>query len=190
MVNPATLQITIDSVQGIIAIIAPIVIIGIAWGTIRSNVSSIERILNEEIKPDLKNVRERFASVETKVDVLWKDQYAPAESPRQLNNRGNQILIESGINKIVDAHKDILAQEIKQISPDSPYDAEKLIMDFMATEFLKRYPGIEPQIKDGAFRTGVDENVVLFIGGIYLRNIIFPLLGFNLTDLDQKTASS
>ena len=113
MVNPVTFEITINSVQGIIAITAPVVVIGVAWGAIRNDVSHIDRTLHDEIKPDLKNLRERFAVVETKVDVLWKYSSAPISSPRQLNERGHRVLAESGIDKIIDARKDMIIQEIK-----------------------------------------------------------------------------
>ena len=42
------------------------------------------------------------------------------------------------------------------------------------------------QLKQGAFKVGQSIDTVLFIGGLHLRDLIFPELGFSLTDLDKS----
>ena len=98
-----------------------------------------------------------------KVDVLWADKYAPAHSPRQLNDRGNNILKESGIKEIVDAKKARLLQIAKDKDPKNPYDAEMFITQVMS-ELPTYCPEVVEQLKRGAFKPGVDIKTVLFVG--------------------------
>jgi hypothetical protein len=141
----------------------------------------IKRILDKSDK-----IGEDVADMRPKVDVLWADKYAPAHSPRQLNNRGNDILKESGIKEIVDQKKSKLLQIIKNKDPKNPYDAEKFTTQIMS-ELPTYCPEVIEQLKGGAFKTGVDIKTVLFVGSIYLRDLIFPDLGFIVSDLDHPT---
>jgi hypothetical protein len=108
----------------------------------------IKRILNKsdvigddvaDMKPKVNVLWKDVADMKPKVDVLWADKYAPAHSPRQLNDRGNNS------------------------------------------------PEVVEQLKGGAFKTGVDIKTVLFVGSVYLRDLIFPDLGFSVSDLDRST---
>ncbi len=127
------------------------------------------------------------AEMKPKVDILWKDKIAPAHSPRQLNPRGEDILAKSGIKKVIEEKKEALLDLIKQKNPTNPYDAEEVIENITL-----QLPGLFPEtvepLKKGAFQTGTDINTVLFVGSIYLRNIIFSDLGFSVNDLDKPHA--
>jgi hypothetical protein len=139
----------------------------------------IKRILD---KSDA--IGEDVADIKPKVDVLWADKYAPAHSPRRLNERGASILKESGIKEVVDEKKVRLLEIIKGKNPKNPYDAEALIMQTMS-DLPVHCPDVVEGLKTGAFKTGVDVKTVLFVGAIYLRDLIFPDLGFHLDDLDR-----
>ncbi|MDP1760191.1 MAG: hypothetical protein Q8L01_01920 [Candidatus Woesebacteria bacterium] len=156
---------------------------GIAWGALRSNVSTIKKLLDEEIKPDLKNVRERFVVIEDRVKNWGKDEVAPAHSPRQLNERGKNILSESGIKKIIDEKKNELFNLIRGKNKTNPYDTEQSVLQVVSE--LKNDPMIVEKLKTGAFAVGTDIDTVLLVGGFYLRDLIFPELGFSITDLDK-----
>lgn len=124
------------------------------------------------------------SEIKPKVYILWKDRYAPATSPRQLNETGKNILEESGIKEIIDSKKEKLFIEVKKINPKTAYDAEQAII--LVVNNLPRYcPEMLPQLKNGAFKTGQDIDALLYVGSIYLRNLIFGDLGFSLTDLDK-----
>lgn len=161
--------------------------LGVAWGTLKSSVRSISKTLDEQLVPDLKNVRERFMVVEDRVKTLWKDEVAPAFSPRQLNERGEKILAESGIKKLIDIEKDKMLAEIKAKNIGNPYDAEQCVLQLVAD--LKKNPEKVEKLKTGAYTTGADIDTVLLVGGIYLRNLVFPDLGFALEDLDKPKTS-
>ena len=169
----------------ILTVIVTLVTVGIAWGTLKGLVQGIKDTLDKDVKPDLKNVRERFSIVEDRVDTIWKDRLAPAHSPRQLNEKGRNVLENSGIKKIIDEKKDILLDKIKKRKPKTAYDAE-IVIDDVVSNLLKHCPDMTDRLKKGAFNVGQSIDVVLFVGSIYLRNLIFKDLGFSLTDLDKK----
>ena len=178
-----TSVIQIGAVQGIIGIVTFFVVLGIAWGTLKNSVKNIGVNLNE-MKPDLKDVRERFMVIEDRVETLWKDKLAPANSPRQLNDKGNSILNNSGIKEIIDEKKLILLKLVKDKNAKNAYDAEITIEEAMR-ELPTHFPDIVEKLKEGAFKVGADIGGLLFVGSIYLRNQIFHDLGFSLDDLDK-----
>lgn len=141
-----------------------------------------------QILEDLKGIRGRFDIVESRVGDLWADRLAPARSPRQLNENGNRVLQESGIKKIVDEKKDYLLKIVKEKAATNAYDTELTIARVMA-ELPKHCPDIVEELKQGAFNVGADIDAVLYVGGIYLRNLIFKDLGFSLDDLDKPKTS-
>lgn len=130
------------------------------------------------------SISKDVSEMKPKLEILWQDKFAPAHSPRQLNERGNDVLAKSGIKEIVDDKKPKLLELVKAKEPKNPYDAEKVIEEVMY-KLPEHCPDIVDQLKNGAFKTGIDIGAVLFVGSIYLRNEIFTDLGFSLTDLDK-----
>ena len=181
---PEHIQITIGTLQGILALAGIVLGIGITFGILKNSVDTIVKKIDNLIEPDLRDMRERFGGIESKVDTLWKDRYAPASSPRQLNEQGQEILQKSGIKEMIDGKKEELTNLVKQKNPQNAYDAEKAILATMQ-EFSEHYPALIDQLKNGAFQAGADIDGVLFVGGIYLRELIFPVLGFSPGDIDN-----
>lgn len=177
-------KIEIGGLEAGIGIVTILIGIGMSWGSLKTTMKNVENSLKEQIAPDLKNVRERFVIVEDRVDTLWKDKFAPANSPRQLNERGEDILEKSGIKEIINSKRTFLLELVGQQSPKNAYDAENQIEKIMF-DLPKHCPDILDQLKDGAFKTGTEFSAILFIGSIYLRNEIFPELGFSVNDLDK-----
>jgi hypothetical protein len=177
-------NIEIGTIQAILGIVVFIFVAGAAWGTLKNSLSAINKLLTENIAPDLKDVRERFMVVEDRVDTLWKDKYAPSHSPRQLNERGTKVLNESGIKEVVEKKKGKLLQIIKGKDISNPYDAEKAVLETVA-ELPTHCPEVMNGLKDGAFKVGADLDAVFLVGGIHLRNLIFPELDFKIDDLDK-----
>ena len=158
------------------------VIVGIGIPTIIGAAIYLGRKL--QILDDLKDVRDKFSVVESRVNDMWADRLAPSHSPRQLNTKGQDILDNSGIKEIVDGKRNYLLELVKKENAKNAYDAEAVILSIM-TELPKHCPDIIDQLKEGAFKAGVDISALLFVGGIYFRNLIFKDLGFSLEDLDK-----
>lgn len=142
-----------------------------------------ERLLNvskrvDLMEPDLKSLRERFAVIEDRMQILWKDEITKARSPRALNERGMSILLGSGIKEVMDTRKSEILAAVQVKSPKNPYDAENYILEVVA-EFKKDNALVE-SLKTGAFSVGSDIDTVLLVGGMYIRDQIFADLGFSI----------
>src|SRR5690348_3573768 len=83
----------------------------------------------EPIKQKLDDLHLRFVVVEDRVNTLWQDKMAPARSPRQLNEYGNNILVKSGIKEVVDEHRQEFVNKIKTMNINNAYDCEQAILD-------------------------------------------------------------
>lgn len=132
-------------------------------------------------------IRERIKGLESRFEVFWRDRYAVSNSPRQLNEYGEQVLAESGIKEYIEDYLDELSEAIEEAEPQNPYDAEQLIVDAVR-DLPKQHPEIVNDLKQGAFKTGADLDGVLYVGALYLRNQLFPELGFDLADLDDTSS--
>lgn len=141
----------------------------------------------DTVEKTMEKMYERFIKVEERVNTLWKDEVAPAHSPRQLNDIGKKILNESGIKEIIIEKKADLLAKVKEINPTNAYDAEQATLN-VVSDLPKHCPDVIPQLKDGAFKVGQGMETVLLVGGFYLRDLIFIELGFSLTDLDKPKA--
>ena len=176
--------IQIGQAEAIIAVVVFLVGLGVSWGNLTTKIGHISATLKDKIEPDLKDVREKFSSVKDRVETLWQDKFAPAHSPRQLNERGASIFEGSDVKSILERTKNKLLLAIKAKNPKNAYDAEQAILEVVA-EMPKHCPEIIDELKNGAFKVGQNIDTVLLVGGIYFRNQIFPELGFSLTDLDK-----
>ncbi len=145
---------------------------------------SIVVYFTKKIFDNTDSISRDVSEMKPKVDILWQDKVAPSHSPRQLNERGNDILNKSGIKEIIEEKKETLSDLIKKNDLKNPYDAEQVIHQII-NELPMHCPDVVDILKKGAFKTGVDIGTVLFVGGIYLRNMIFPDLGFSVDDLDN-----
>ena len=134
---------------------------------------------------DLNEIKPKVNEMSPKVELLWKDKLAPVTSPRQLNDRGNSILNDSGIKEIIGEKKDQLLTLIRLKGATNAYDAEAAILG-VVKELPTHCPDKVEAIKNGAFKVGASIEDVLYVGGIYLRNLIFRDLGFSMTDLDKQ----
>lgn len=196
--EPTTVQsiIQIGSIEALFGVATIFVGIGIAWGTLKRDVKSLEHNLGKletlivdvahsltSVQSNVSDIRTQSAVTEDRVETLWRDKFAPSQSPRKLNERGHSILEQSGIKDIVNEKENALLEIIRSKNPTTAYDTENVIFAVVA-DLPKHCPNIINRLKDGAFKSGADIDAVLFVGGIYLRDKIFPALGFSLTDLD------
>jgi hypothetical protein len=124
------------------------------------------------------------SDMKPKVNILWQDKFAPASSPRKLNERGASVLQESGIKEIIDDKRQDLLAAVRGVATKNAYDAEMAILATVQ-DIPEQYPELLERIKNGAFKTGTSIETILFVGGLYLRDLIFPELGFSLDEVDR-----
>ena len=133
---------------------------------------------------DIKDIKPKVDDMCPKVDILWADRVAPAHSPRRLNDYGNKILTESGIKEIIKEKKPKLLELVKAEKATNVYDAEMAVLS-VVKKLPEHCPDVIDKLKTGAFNAGASLDTVLLVGGLYLRDLVFPELGFSVEDLDR-----
>ena len=145
---------------------------------------SIIVYFTKKIFDNTDSISKDVSEIKPKVEILWLDFSTTSHSPRQLNQKGLDILNTSGVKEIIEEKQDELLRLVRQRNISNPYDAERTITDIVSK--LPEYcPDVVDKLKKGAFESGVDIGTALFVGSIHLRNRIFPTLGFSLDDLDK-----
>ena len=159
----------------------------ILLGNTRELIARIDERTNH-ILEDLKDIKPKVDDMYPKVDILWKDKVAPAHSPRRLNDYGITILNSSGIKEVIEEKKSVLLNLVKAENVKNAYYAEQTVLS-VAKKLPEHCPDVIDRLKAGAFKTGANVDTVLLVGGIYLRDLIFPDLGFSVEEIDKhKTA--
>ena len=133
---------------------------------------------------DLKDIKPKVDDIFPKVDILWKDKVAPAHSPRRLNDYGITILNNSGIKEVIEEKKSTLLDLVRAEGAKNAYDTEQIVLS-VAKKLPEHCPDVIDRLKAGAFKTGANLDTVLLVGGIYLRDLIFPNLGFSVEEIDK-----
>jgi hypothetical protein len=159
----------------------------ILLGNTRELIARIDERTNH-MAEDLKDIKPKVDDMYPKVDILWKDRVAPAHSPRRLNDYGITILNSSGIKEVIEEKKAVLLNLVKAESAKNAYDAEQAVLS-VAKKLPEHCPDVIDRLKAGSFKTGANLDTVLLVGGIYLRDLIFPDLGFSVEEIDKHKSS-
>jgi len=142
------------------------------------------REIDENIRPDLKDVRERMASIEGKTSTLFQ-----ANSPISLTAKGKRFLEQSGLKVFIDENKeDLMRQCDSHKTMTTPYDVQQMAFAFF--DDLALPEDIEVKAKNVAFNNGISLNELRRTGGIYFRDICLDALGFELHDEEDEEASN
>lgn len=176
--------IQIGLAESLIGLAGVILAIGIAWGTLKTKVTDIDKDV-EDIKSDVKSFTKDIASIKAILTREYQDEYAKANSPRRLTEKGQNILGKSGIKEVVDGNRDNLLEMVKSKHPATAYDAELCVLE-VVSDFIKSNEQLLNTIKEKTFALGETVEIVMFVGGIYFRDYALPKLGFNVGDVDKK----
>ncbi len=149
----------------------------------------------DDVDDKLKNVDSKVIDIDKltlltkeKVDTLWNERFAISNSPMQLNERGEMILDKSGIKEIIDKHLDELFIKVKEKNPENAYQVQERSNKVVYK--LENKQGILPILENGAYKTGVDIDTVLAVGGLYLRDLILPKFNFKFEEIDKHDPNS
>ena len=136
-----------------------------------------------QILDDFKPLVNKIPSLEAKVDALWKEKYTESNSPMQLNDKGKQILEQSGIKEVIRRKKNDIVKAVKAKNPENAYRAQSIIIDVVKE--LKEKPDCIPFLEKGAFESGADVEIILFVGAVFIRDEVLKELNFNKEDIDK-----
>lgn len=134
---------------------------------------SIKKEIDENIKPNLQDVRERFASLEGKASG-----YFEAQSPVSLTEEGISFAKESGIEKYIEDNYETFIKECN-FDLDNPYDIQETAFDFFISHKFEE--AFSKKIKTYVYSNGASLDVARRIAGLHFRDTIMKK-----NDIDQK----
>ncbi len=170
--------IQIGATEAFLTVAAFLIGVGIAWGNLKTLVTGMKEALDNDIKPGLKDIRERFSALEGRLSNV-----AGNSSPIRLKPKGETILEKSGLKKYIDDNSSELLKQCRSISQmNTPYDIQNAAFNFF--DEIKFEKDFEDKLKTTAFEEGVSLEVVRRVGGIYFRDICLRELGHKVEDLD------
>lgn len=148
-----------------------------------TNIKNLEKSVDgfENKLTIITNSNNKILEKITRIEIMQasevKDEYAPANSPRELNEKGRKIVDDSNVVDSLMKIKNYFIEEIRNRCESlEPFDVEKCIED-ISTSINKTHPDIYKEIKSNAYNTGVSPLIILLIGSIAMRDIIFKELG-------------
>lgn len=144
---------------------------------------SIETDLKDNLRPDVKDVRERLSSLEGKYAGFMQ-----TASPVALTPAGSSLLEASGLKKYIDDNFEsnlfpacTSGKEIK-----NAYDVQKCAFSFFEDHVFPTQ--VEEEMKTAAYNQGADMSVLRRIGAIYFRDKCLEKLSMNPKDIDETSA--
>lgn len=165
---------TIIITVGVPAIIGSLIFIGQKLQVLQT----LKKEIEDNIRPDLKDVRERFATLEGKTSELFQ-----ARSPINLTEKGKRYLQDSGLRAYIDEHRTELMDECDlNQKMETPYDVQQIAFEFFSEHDFPQ--NVEDQVKTYAFNHGVSMGALRRTAGIYFRDICLKAQGFTSADLD------
>lgn len=132
----------------------------------------LEQTVKARLEPDVRDLRERLATLEGRTANLFASQ-----SPIKLTPAGRQFLTKSGLKAYIDDHTEEflgISNQLRDVN--TPYDVQEAV-----NELFDRYDfpqEIEDGIKTQAYLTGTSYEVARRIGALYFRDICLEAFGF------------
>lgn len=162
---------------GIPTIIGAFIYIGIKIKTIENLEEDMRAI-----KPDLKDIRERFFTLEGKTSQMFQ-----TASPVQLLDKGLQALTDSGLKKYIDEKQNQLLMDCDSKKETTAYEVQEHI--FRQFDNLEFDEDFDKNIKEYAFQKGVPMTMLRRIGAIYFRDICLNHFKMDAKDIDKEVAN-
>lgn len=140
---------------------------------------TVEHEIDQNVRPDLKDLQTRLSQLEGKTDNMFK-----ANSPVKLTPKGAKALEESGLKDFIDENTDQLLEACEvNDSFTTPYDVQESVFSFFdAFDFPE---DVENKLKNYAFNQGTSMDVMRRVGALYFRDICLSKNNFKAEDLDR-----
>lgn len=159
-------------------------------------VKHIEQDIKDNIKPELKNLRETMAESTKEIrdkladilQALTLKQVSQAQSPRALNDFGKQVLSQSAIRSIIEPKLDQIVQTVESNKPENAYQVQEMLLDII--QDLKNDSSLKNSIEQAAFKSGVSVETVLLVAGIDIRDTVLEHLNMKPDDIDMHQSEA
>lgn len=137
----------------------------------------------KEITSDIKKIWKSIGVIDGKTARLFE-----TKSPIRLQERGIEILNESGLKKYIDENKSNLVGLCRNQKTKNPYDLQIAIFDLLDDfEFPKNK---DDEFKIFAYNNGISMDMLKRVGAIYLRDVCFEEMKINVGEIDRHNPNN
>jgi len=184
--------------SGVVTAIITLLAVLIYLGKYREKIDRFDRELDkangkldklgEKLLDEIKNIHEKILNVTIKLSNIEGGldiaknlhAYIQTKSPLSLTNMGKALLLDSKGKEFVDARKKKFLEEIKLKKPKTAYDVQELSKKLIEGSVeLDEFN----EIKEFAFRKGLNLEIIIAVLGIYLRDFLLSELDFKVEDI-------
>lgn len=136
------------------------------------------------------NLHQHFLEVITKLATIEgglerdraKNPYIKSKSPLSLTETGKALLLDSKGKDFIDSKKEGFLKKIKLKNPKTAYDVQELSKKIIEGSIeLDEFN----EIKEFAFRKGLNLEIIISVLAIYLRDFLLLKLGFKVEDIQD-----
>lgn len=131
------------------------------------------------IKPDLKDIRERFFALEGKSSSFFQ-----TASPVQLLGKGEEALEKSGFKKYIDDNKSSLFKDCDPKKETTAYEVQEHIFRLFDEMIFDEEN--DKKFKEYAYQQGIAMTLLRRVGAIYFRNICLDKFKMKPDDIDKQ----
>jgi len=179
----------IDNIQ-ILITIGQIIIAGfVAFVTASYKLGKLEQRIvhleedNKDNKSEIRGIGKDVSEVRGQLSVNNPSTYTNRKSPVSINERGLEILKQSGGEKFINDNKDELIEKLKTVGCKTAYDVQE-----NSKAVIKSYKDDDhfSPLKEFVFKQGIDLEIVLLVMSLYLRDIALPEFNFSGSDIDKS----
>ncbi len=173
---------TLDVINKIVVFVGiPSIITGCIFIGAKLNIlGTLDKDVREVIKPDLKDIRERFFSLEGKMSGTYQ-----SNSPISLTSKGSGFLVESGLKGYIDTNKDMLINLCEPKKHTSSYEVQSHVFEIFDTLTLES--SLDKKLKEFAFQQGVSTDILRRLGAIYFRDMCLKEFDMAVDDIDNHS---
>lgn len=166
--------------SGIISALVSLCIIFFSLGKYKEKVDRNDRNY-DVLHKDFLEVIKKLATIE---GGLERDRatnlYIKSKSPLSLTETGKALLLDSKGKDFIDAKKQEFLKQIKLKKPKTAYDVQELSKKLIEGSVeLDEFN----EIKEFAFRKGLNLEIIIAVLGIYLRDFLLSELDFKVEDI-------
>jgi hypothetical protein len=146
----------------------------------------------DDLKDDVSSIKKELRELEnklTKCETQIEERTSPMsgltkrKSPVSLTDKGEQLLKASGADKFILENQSELIEDIRKNNPTTAYDVQEYSKEVVKS--LKDSPKIV-DLKNFAFKEGIELEAIFIVMGVYLRDIALPILGYTKEEVDKS----
>jgi hypothetical protein len=154
---------------------------------IKPSITRIETKIEDRLLPAINEINSGISYLKGAMGQILTQDFTESRSPKSLNEKGNKIVKDSGIDTIIDNQFEHILELVRAKGPVNAYQAQEATIE--AVKSLATKEDLKGDLEMGSFRSGQEIDIVLYVGAYYIRDRILERLGLLPDDIDNDDPS-